>query len=84
MAQNWSVWGVGLIVSPPAVDRYRTFVLEERFGLNNQTLGLFFADMVKKSLLSGVIGLPIMSLLVYIIRSTGDLFWLCVGAAGCR
>lgn len=59
---------------------YRVFVLEEAFGFNEQTWQTYFGDLLKSSLLSALIGLPITCLLITIIQSTGDYFWLYVAA----
>ena len=40
---------------------YSTFVLEEKFGFNKQTLTLFFTDMIKSQVLGIVIGTPLMA-----------------------
>lgn len=57
---------------------YSTFVIEERHGFNKQTLGLFFMDKLKGFLLMVVIGLPVQSLLIYIIQRGGEHFYLYV------
>jgi STE24 endopeptidase len=53
---------------------YYTFVLEERFGFNKQTLQLFIMDMVKSNLLTAVLAPPIMAAFLSIIRATGNQF----------
>ncbi|ETW09903.1 hypothetical protein H310_00342 [Aphanomyces invadans] len=55
-------------------DLYSTFVVEERHGFNKQTLGLFVADKIKGTLLSVIIGFPVVSALIWIIRWGGDNF----------
>ncbi|TPX39157.1 Ste24 endopeptidase [Synchytrium endobioticum] len=47
---------------------YYTFVLEEKYGFNKQTLGLFFTDLIKSLLLGAVIGLPVLSAVLYITK----------------
>jgi len=54
---------------------YSTFVIEERHGFNKQTLGLFFKDKVKAFVLFLVIGLPILSAVLTVIRWGGPYFW---------
>jgi STE24 endopeptidase len=54
---------------------YSTFVIEEKHGFNKQTLGLFFSDLVKSILLGVVIGGPIISAVVLIVRKTGRDFY---------
>ncbi|KAE8624508.1 hypothetical protein XENTR_v10005971 [Xenopus tropicalis] len=55
---------------------YNTFVIEERHGFNQQTLGFFFKDAVKKFLVTQCILLPVASLLLYIIKMGGDYFFI--------
>lgn len=55
---------------------YNTFVIEERHGFNQQTLGFFFRDAIKKFLVTQCILLPVTSLLLYIIKIGGDYFFI--------
>ncbi|KAG8451526.1 hypothetical protein GDO86_003651 [Hymenochirus boettgeri] len=55
---------------------YSTFVIEERHGFNQQTLGFFFKDALKKFLVTQCILLPVASLLLYIIKIGGDYFFI--------
>ncbi|XP_072275019.1 CAAX prenyl protease 1 homolog [Pyxicephalus adspersus] len=55
---------------------YSTFVIEERHGFNQQTLGFFFKDAIKKFLVTQCILLPVTSLLLYIIKIGGDYFFV--------
>ncbi|XP_068125047.1 CAAX prenyl protease 1 homolog [Hyperolius riggenbachi] len=55
---------------------YNTFVIEEKHGFNQQTLGFFFKDAVKKFLVTQCILLPVTSLLLYIIKIGGDYFFV--------
>ncbi len=55
---------------------YQTFVLEQRYGFNNMTYGLFFKDMGKKFVLSLLIGGPLIYFLLWIIISTGANWWI--------
>lgn len=41
-------------------DLYFTFVIEEKYGFNKQTLKLFFTDMIKTIGLTSVIGAPVL------------------------
>ncbi|CAN6653376.1 CAAX prenyl protease 1 [Trichomonascus vanleenenianus] len=54
---------------------YSTFVLEEKFGFNKQTFGLFFTDLVKTQLLSIAIGSPLLAGMLKIINYFGDKFF---------
>lgn len=66
---------IGTLTSLPW-DLYSTFRIEKRHGFNNQTLGLFFSDMVKSMCLSFVIGGPVVALLLEIIRWGGKHFYI--------
>jgi len=57
---------------------YSTFVIEEKHGFNKQTVGLFFVDMLKGTALSVVLGLPLTSLFLYIIKIGGEYFYIYV------
>ncbi|KAG8911123.1 hypothetical protein FRC01_005916 [Tulasnella sp. 417] len=53
---------------------YQTFVLEEKYGFNKTTKGLFVADLIKGWVLGGVIGLPFLALFLSIIKWAGSSF----------
>jgi len=55
---------------------YQTFVVEERFGFNKITWRLWLGDLVKSSLLGVLIGLPLASLILWLMGSTGRFWWL--------
>ena len=55
---------------------YRQFVLEERFGFNKMTLGLWIADAIKGGLVGAVIGLPLVWVVLTLMDRTGALWWL--------
>ncbi|KAJ3190245.1 CAAX prenyl protease 1 [Gaertneriomyces sp. JEL0708] len=54
---------------------YSTFVIEERHGFNKQTLRLFFTDLVKETLVSGAIGIPLIIAFLKIIQWAGSSFY---------
>ena len=60
---------------------YRTFKLEARFGFNRTTLKTFITDIVKNTLLSLIIGLPFLYLVLWMMASMGELWWLYVWLA---
>ena len=55
---------------------YSTFKIEERFGFNKMTLRLWLTDLVKSTLVGVVIGLPIVALILWLMGSSGRLWWL--------
>jgi STE24 endopeptidase len=54
---------------------YSTFVLEEKFGFNKQTLKLWVTDMLKGQALMVVFGAPLLSAFLAIIQKTGNSFF---------
>ena len=78
--------GVGMLVStffiitlleiPLSV--YSTFVIEEKFGFNKSTYKLFFVDLVKQTMLTMVLGVPLAFLVLWLMQSSGNLWWLYV------
>lgn len=54
---------------------YRTFVTEAKFGFNRMTPKLFVIDMIKGMALMLVIGAPIAAVILWLMASTGDLWW---------
>ena len=55
---------------------YQTFKLEQRFGFNQMTPGLWLADLLKSTLVGAIIGLPLAALILWLMGSTGPLWWL--------
>ena len=57
---------------------YQTFVIEERFGFNKTSLRLWLQDFTKSLLLSALIGLPFITLVIWMMGATGPWWWLWV------
>jgi len=57
---------------------YHTFVVEERFGFNRSTPGVFVTDLLKNAVLLIVIGGPLVALALWIMEASGGLWWLYV------
>lgn len=55
---------------------YSTFVIEQKFGFNNTSIGTFFADLLKGLGLGVVIGLPILALILWVFQTLGEWAWL--------
>jgi len=55
---------------------YYDFVLEAKHGFNKKTIGLFFSDIVKSEILSYVFGGLLIPLLIWVVNSTGERFYL--------
>ena len=58
---------------PPSY--YGTFVLEEKFGFNKQTVKLWMTDMIKGQALMVVFGVPLLSAFLAIVQKTGSGFF---------
>lgn len=69
----------GLLALPFSL--YRTFRLEARFGFNRTTLQTFVSDIFKNTLLSLIIGVPFIYLVMWMMESMGELWWLYVWMA---
>ncbi|THY60740.1 CAAX prenyl protease 1 [Aureobasidium pullulans] len=54
---------------------YHHFVLEEKFGFNKQTIGLWVTDLLKGQALSVAFGVPLGWAFLKIIQKTGDKFF---------
>lgn len=59
---------------------YATFKIEARFGFNNMTPRLFVLDLVKSAFISALIGLPLMTLILWLMGKMGSNWWLWVWA----
>ena len=55
---------------------YSTFRLEQRFGFNRTTLGLWVIDTLKGIAVAVVVGLPILAGVLWIMAATGSAWWL--------
>ena len=64
----------GLLTLPLAW--WSTFRIEERFGFNKMSLGLWLADLFKNALVGGLIGLPIVALVLWLMGAAGPTWWL--------
>jgi STE24 endopeptidase len=55
---------------------YSTFRIEERFGFNKMTFKLWLGDLFKSTLVGVLVGLPIVALILWLMGSTGNWWWL--------
>lgn len=93
LANSWQnllgpgLWrGVALILSVLAISSllelplgmYRTFVIDARFGFNKMTLGLFFGDLLKQTVLGMVLGVPLLLGVLWLMGEMGGYWWLYV------
>lgn len=85
--QNWfsdSLWhGMVLIFSVMALlsvveipfSYYRTFVIEQQYGFNKMTPGMFFADLAKQYVLGALLGAPLLLAVLWLMEKAGDNWW---------
>ena len=64
----------GLVHLPFSI--YSTFVIENRFGLNRTTVKTFIFDILKIIVLVVLFGGPILALILWFFKQSGDLAWL--------
>jgi STE24 endopeptidase len=69
---------VGMLLSVPSLplEWWEQFRLEEKFGFNKSTLGLWVTDKIKGLLLALVIGFPLLWALLSLVRWAGDGWWI--------
>jgi len=70
-----SVMLISSLVDLP-ISIYKTFHIDERFGFNRMTSQIFISDLIKQSILSIVIGIPILLISLWIISNLGGFWWL--------
>ncbi|EFI35745.1 Ste24 endopeptidase [Desulfonatronospira thiodismutans ASO3-1] len=58
------------------LDFYSSFRLEERFGFNKSTMGLWISDQFKSLVIALVITVPLLSLIIWLIIMAGSLWWV--------
>ncbi len=60
---------------------YRTFVIEEQYGFNKMTPGMFFTDLIKQSVLGLLLGAPLLLGVLWLMEKMGESWWLCAWLA---
>jgi len=64
----------GLIELP--FEWFGTFRIEQRFGFNRMTLGMWVADALKGAAVGALVGLPLVALILWLMGKAGSLWWL--------
>ena len=64
----------GLVNLP--LSYYQTFKVEQHFGFNNMTVGLWLSDLVKGAVVGLVLGLPLVWAILWLMESGGQQWWL--------
>jgi len=84
-------YGLALILSVMAISGavdiplglWRQFVIEERFGFNRMTLGLFFTDIARSAALAAAIGTPVILAVLWLMEAMGEYWWFHVWLFWC-
>lgn len=68
----------GVLLSIPSLpfDWWATFRLEQKYGFNNSSAGLWLSDKVKGTLLMFAIGFPLLWALLSLVTWVGDTWWV--------
>ncbi|MCC6917371.1 M48 family metallopeptidase [Nitrosomonas sp.] len=54
---------------------YRTFVIEQQYGFNKMTPGMFFTDLVRQYALGALLGAPLLLVVLWLMEKAGDNWW---------
>ncbi|HMT02945.1 MAG TPA: M48 family metallopeptidase [Burkholderiales bacterium] len=57
---------------------YSTFFIEQKYGFNNMNIKLFIVDIIKNTVLSSIIGIPLIYLILWLMEITNGYWWLWV------
>jgi STE24 endopeptidase len=74
LALIFSIMLISAVIDLP-FSLYRQFVVEARYGFNRMTLGLFFADLAKHTLLGVAIGTPVILAVLWLMGAMGEFWW---------
>jgi STE24 endopeptidase len=77
IAMIFSLMLISGIIDLP-LSLYRQFVIEARHGFNRMSVGLFFADLIKQTLLGLVIGTPVILAVLWLMDAMGSYWWFYV------
>ncbi|QRM19185.1 M48 family metalloprotease [Dechloromonas sp. TW-R-39-2] len=77
LAIIFSVMFVSAIIDLP-FSLYRQFIIEARHGFNRMSLGLFFSDLLKQSLIGLLIGTPVILAVLWLMTAMGNAWWFYV------
>lgn len=58
------------------IGAYQTFVIEARYGFNKSSVAQYLKDLLLQTFLSLLIGGPLIALILWVMESTGPLWWL--------
>jgi STE24 endopeptidase len=66
---------IGGLLSLP-LEWWSSFRIEERFGFNRMTPGMWVGDLLKGAVVGLLIGLPIAALVLWLMGAAGPLWWV--------
>jgi len=83
---NTLLQGIGIIVAVLLIssileipfDLYNTFVIEENFGFNKMTPGLYVIDALRNMLIACALGLPLLFGVLWLMGKMGEYWWVYV------
>ena len=55
---------------------YKTFVIEQRFGFNKTSPGLWLKDLLKSMVVGSAMGIPLALLVLWMMGASGPLWWI--------
>ncbi len=61
-----------------AFSLYATFEIEQKYGFNKMSLKMFISDLLKSTLISIVIGFPLILIVLFVIYHLSSSWWLLV------
>ncbi len=71
----FAILSVGSFLIGLPFSLYGTFVIEQQFGFNKMTFGLFVIDTLKSAVLGAILGGGVLALLVLLYGALGENFW---------
>ncbi len=66
---------IGSVIELP-FEWYQNFRIEEKFGFNRMTHRLWVSDIIKNTLLSLAIGIPLIAAVLWLMGAAGPAWWL--------
>jgi STE24 endopeptidase len=66
---------IGGVLNLP-VSWYQTFKVEQQFGFNKMTMGLWISDLIKGAVVGLVLGLPLIWAVLFLMQIGGHYWWL--------
>jgi len=75
-----SVFGIPYILIDLPLSYYSGYILPHKYGQSNQTLGGWISDQIKGFALAGVLGLIVLEVIYWLLRTVPTLWWLYAAA----